>query len=93
MRNKLLNEILSYRFLSPCSPDRYLLADLVDWFYKVMRKDESWGYIRYDMKYDPLFSLKIALNQLISWGYPFGGLHWESIEKVTLTKKFFRILA
>ncbi|KOB64893.1 NADH-ubiquinone oxidoreductase 39 kDa subunit, partial [Operophtera brumata] len=43
---------------------RYLLADLVDWFYKLMRKDEKWGYQRYDMKYDPILPLKVALPGL-----------------------------
>lgn len=89
LRRYLTYSIKFFNFLSRYSPDRYLVADLVDWFYKIMRKDESWGYVRYDMKYDPLFSMKIAFNQLVSWGYPFGGLHWESIEKVTFTESFF----
>jgi hypothetical protein len=24
-----------------------------------MRKDADWGYFRYDMRYDPLFALKV----------------------------------
>ncbi|XP_026748292.1 NADH dehydrogenase [ubiquinone] 1 alpha subcomplex subunit 9, mitochondrial [Galleria mellonella] len=68
-------------------PKRYLLADLVDWFYKLMRKDEKWGYMRYDMKYDPIFPLKVALVNMISPAYPFGNLHWESIEKEATTDK------
>lgn len=64
-------------------PDRYLLADMVDWFFKLMRKDENWGYRRYDMKYDPIFPLKVALVNMISPAYPFGNLHWESIERVS----------
>ncbi|KAM3968119.1 NADH:ubiquinone oxidoreductase subunit 39 [Aphomia sociella] len=66
-------------------PKRYLLADLVDWFYKLMRKDEKWGYMRYDMKYDPIFSVKVALVNMISPAYPFGNLHWEGIEKESTT--------
>lgn len=62
-------------------PRKYLLADLVDWFYALMRKDESWGYQRYDMKYDPILSLKVKLINMISPAYPLGGLHWESLEK------------
>ncbi|XP_004927924.1 NADH dehydrogenase [ubiquinone] 1 alpha subcomplex subunit 9, mitochondrial [Bombyx mori] len=63
-------------------PKRYLLADLVDWFYKLMRKDEKWGgYIRYDMKYDPILPLKVALVNAISPAYPLGNLHWEGIER------------
>ncbi|XP_059060052.1 NADH dehydrogenase [ubiquinone] 1 alpha subcomplex subunit 9, mitochondrial [Achroia grisella] len=66
-------------------PKRYLLADLVDWFYKLMRKDEKWGYFRYDMKYDPILPLKVALVNLISPAYPFGNLHWESLEREATT--------
>ncbi|KAL0883801.1 hypothetical protein ABMA27_015891 [Loxostege sticticalis] len=66
-------------------PDRYLLADMVDWFFKLMRKDENWGYRRYDMKYDPIFPLKVALVNMISPAYPFGNLHWESIEREATT--------
>ncbi|XP_021184702.2 NADH dehydrogenase [ubiquinone] 1 alpha subcomplex subunit 9, mitochondrial [Helicoverpa armigera] len=63
-------------------PKRYLLADLVDWFYGLMRKDENWGYKRYDMKYDPIFfPLKVLFVNLISPAYPLGGLHWEGLEK------------
>ncbi|KAL4713519.1 hypothetical protein ACJJTC_007757 [Scirpophaga incertulas] len=42
-------------------PKRYLLADMVDWFFNLMRKDkEIWGFRRYDMKYDPIFPIKVA---------------------------------
>ncbi|CAG9791888.1 unnamed protein product [Diatraea saccharalis] len=67
-------------------PKRYLLADLVDWFFNLMRKDkENWGFRRYDMKYDPIFPLKVALVNKISPAYPFGNLHWEAIEKEATT--------
>ncbi|KAG6453805.1 hypothetical protein O3G_MSEX008311 [Manduca sexta] len=66
-------------------PKRYLLADLVDWFYKLMRKDEKWGYARYDMKYDPLFPLKVTMLNKLSPAYPFGNLHWEGLEKEATT--------
>ncbi|KAI5641955.1 3-beta hydroxysteroid dehydrogenase/isomerase family domain-containing protein [Phthorimaea operculella] len=62
-------------------PKKYLLADLVDWIFKLMRKDEKWGYWRYDMKYDPVLPLKIAAINAISPAYPFGGVHWEAFEK------------
>lgn len=63
-------------------PTKYMLGDLVDWFFKLMRKDEQWGYKRYDMKLDPLiFPLKVMAVNLISPAYPFGGLHWEGLEK------------
>lgn len=69
-------------FLCHSRPTRYKLADLADWFFKLMRKDEKWGYVRYDMKYDPLFSIKVSLVNLISPAYPLGNLHWTALEKV-----------
>ncbi|KAK4887311.1 hypothetical protein RN001_003582 [Aquatica leii] len=62
-------------------PRRYLLSDLVDWFYRVMKKDEKWGYIRYDMRLDPLFKLKVTLTQKLCLSWPVGNLHWERIER------------
>ncbi|KPI91213.1 PREDICTED: NADH dehydrogenase [ubiquinone] 1 alpha subcomplex subunit 9, mitochondrial [Papilio xuthus] len=68
-------------------PKRYLLADLIDWFYKLMRKDRA-GYRRYDMKYDPIFfSLRVAAANMLSPAYPFGGLHWEGLEKESTTDR------
>ncbi|CAK1578227.1 unnamed protein product [Parnassius mnemosyne] len=69
-------------------PKRYLLGDLIDWFYKLMRKDEKWGFRRYDMKYDPIFfPLRVAAANLLSPAYPFGGLHWEGLEKESTTDR------
>lgn len=62
-------------------PKRYLLADLVDWFYQLMRKDEKWGYRRIDIKYDFIMPLKVALVNAASPSYPWGSLHWESLER------------
>ncbi|KAF5308248.1 hypothetical protein FQR65_LT06241 [Abscondita terminalis] len=66
-------------------PKKYRLSDLVDWFYRVMKKDEKWGYIRYDMRYDPLFQLKVSLTQRICLSWPVGHLHWERIERESVT--------
>ncbi|CAG4940454.1 unnamed protein product [Colias eurytheme] len=67
-------------------PKRYMWKDLVTWFYRLMRKDESWGFKHYDMKYDPiLFPLKVALANKLSPAYPFGCLHWEGLEKEATT--------
>ncbi|XP_047121166.1 NADH dehydrogenase [ubiquinone] 1 alpha subcomplex subunit 9, mitochondrial [Schistocerca piceifrons] len=62
-------------------PKRYLLSELVDWFHRVMRRDEEWGYWRYDMRYDPLFSLRVTLTEMLCPSWPVGYLHWEGIEK------------
>jgi len=63
-------------------PKRYLLGDLVDWIYAVMRKDRKWGYIRYDMRFDPSFLAKTWFTQNISPGWPVGLLHFEGLELV-----------
>lgn len=68
-------------------PKRYKLSELVDYFYRVMRKHDQWGYKRYDMKYDPLFQLKVTLTQKFSLNWPLGHLHWEKIEREHLTDK------
>lgn len=45
-----------------------------------MRREEEWGYVRYDMRFDPLFWFKVSLSEKTpSW--PLGGLHWEKIER------------
>uniref|UniRef100_A0A1Y1KG50 NADH dehydrogenase [ubiquinone] 1 alpha subcomplex subunit 9, mitochondrial n=1 Tax=Photinus pyralis TaxID=7054 RepID=A0A1Y1KG50_PHOPY len=66
-------------------PKRYLLSELVDWFYRVMRKDKEWGYYRYDMKYDPIFKLKVTLTQKLCPSWPVGHLHWERVERECIT--------
>lgn len=65
-------------------PKRYLLSELVDWFHRVMRKDEKWGYWRYDMRYDPLFKLKVDITFALSPSNPVANLHWERIERVCI---------
>ncbi|OWR53359.1 hypothetical protein KGM_211948 [Danaus plexippus plexippus] len=65
-------------------PKRYLLHDLVWWFFRLMRKDEKWGFKTFDMKYDPVLSIKVAMANM-SPAYPFGSLHWEGLEKEATT--------
>jgi NADH dehydrogenase (ubiquinone) 1 alpha subcomplex subunit 9 len=67
-------------------PRRYVLRELVDWFYRVMRKDaESWGYIRWDMRFDPTFKLKVAFTEAIQISFPIGNLHHERVEREYVT--------
>nr|XP_014091429.1 NADH dehydrogenase [ubiquinone] 1 alpha subcomplex subunit 9, mitochondrial [Bactrocera oleae] len=67
-------------------PKRYQLSELVDWFHRVMRKDEKWwGYRRYDMRWDPTFLLKAKFTELICPGQPIGELHVERIERECIT--------
>jgi NADH dehydrogenase (ubiquinone) 1 alpha subcomplex subunit 9 len=36
-------------------PRHYKLSELVDWFHRIMRKYEKWGYLCYDLRWDPTF--------------------------------------
>lgn len=61
-------------------PRRYELCELVDWFHRVMRKDESKGYIRYDMKWDWAFQLKARITEFCpSW--PVNSLSRDKVER------------
>ncbi|BES90045.1 NmrA-like family [Nesidiocoris tenuis] len=60
-------------------PNRYLLSELVDWFFRVTRLDD--GCKRYDMRYDPLFQLRVSLLPYFSLGFPLGNIHWERVER------------
>lgn len=62
-------------------PRRYLLSEIVDYMFRVMRRDEEWGYIRYDMRYDPTFFLKVWLNDKITLSHYIADLHKERIER------------
>lgn len=66
-------------------PKRYKLGELVDWFHRVMRKGPDWGYMRYDMRWDPSFAMKVTINNMLSPAYPFAYLHWEGLEKEATT--------
>lgn len=50
-----------------------------------MRRDKNWGYRRYDLRFDPFFGIKVAINNLVSPSYPIGNLHWERIEREFVT--------
>jgi len=67
-------------------PRRYQLSELVDWFHRVMRKDENWwGYRRYDLRYDPTFKLKVAFTEAICPSHYIANLHHERIEREYVT--------
>jgi NADH dehydrogenase (ubiquinone) 1 alpha subcomplex subunit 9 len=67
-------------------PRRYQLSELVDWFHRVMRKDEKWwGYMRYDMRWDPFFRMKVAFTEAIQISHPVGNLHMERVEREFVT--------
>ncbi|KAL1129932.1 hypothetical protein AAG570_012876, partial [Ranatra chinensis] len=62
-------------------PKRYLLSELVDWFHRVMNKTDNWGYLRYDLRFDPFFQLRVTVSPYLTFGWPLGNLHWEKIER------------
>lgn len=67
-------------------PRRYQLSELVDWFHRVMRKDENWwGYTRIDLRFDPTFKLKVALTEAICPGNPVADMHHERVEREYVT--------
>lgn len=68
-------------------PRRYKLSELVDWFHRIMRKGDDWGYKRYDIRWDPLFRMKVHLSEAIQFSHPIGNLHFERIEREFVTDK------
>lgn len=50
-----------------------------------MKKDEKWGYVRYDSRLDPFFNLKVTLTEKCLPGAPIGNLHWERQEREYIT--------
>lgn len=55
-----------------------------------MRKDEKWGYRRFDMKYDFLMPLKVMAANSFAPAFPYGDLHWEGLEKVNIIIFLYR---
>lgn len=53
-----------------------------------MKKDEDWGYIRYDMRFDPFFKIKVSITEKICPGNPVGNLHWERVERECVSDNF-----
>ncbi|XP_037086953.1 NADH dehydrogenase [ubiquinone] 1 alpha subcomplex subunit 9, mitochondrial-like [Pollicipes pollicipes] len=66
-------------------PHRYQLSELVDWFHRVVRKKSDWGYVRYDMKWDPTLMLRARLNELFCPSWPIGTLVPDKVERECVT--------
>merc|ERR1712212_360679 len=61
-------------------PRRYELKEMVDWFHRVMRKGEGYGYMSYDMKWDLLFQVKARIIEFCpSW--PVNTLTRDKVER------------
>jgi len=79
--NAILDPDTAGKIYQGIGPRRYLLSDLVDWFYLLMRKDEEWGYHRFDMRFAPLFLLKVWLTDKITTSHYIADLHKERLER------------
>jgi len=67
-------------------PKRYQLSELVDWFFRVTRKDDKeWGYRRTDLRFSPLFQLRITMTEKICPSWPIASLGWDKIERDHVT--------
>lgn len=62
-------------------PNRHFLSDLCDYMYRVMRKEGEWGYERYDMRFDPLFFLKVWFTHKTTTSHYIADLHKERLER------------
>lgn len=47
-----------------------------------MRRDAAWGYRRTDLRYSPLFQLRITMMERMSPSWPIAYLGWDKIERV-----------
>ncbi|CAN7998308.1 unnamed protein product [Ixodes hexagonus] len=68
-------------------PRRYELGELIDYMFRVMRREKEDGYIRYDMRYDLQFLARVHLMQSVFWKYP--SLSWERLEREHTTDKVY----
>jgi len=62
-------------------PNRYQLSELVDYFFRVMRRDEEWGYRRTDLRWSPLFKLRVTLTERFCPSWPVAYLGWDKMER------------
>lgn len=64
-------------------PEQFVLADLVDYMYQLMRKQGVWGYKRTDLRYDPITQLKALVTEKFTNGNSavFAGLSRERLER------------
>ncbi|XP_075544059.1 NADH:ubiquinone oxidoreductase subunit 39 isoform X1 [Dermacentor variabilis] len=60
-------------------PRRYELGELIDYMFRVMRREKEAGYIRYDMRFDPFFLLRVQFLQMAGLKSP--RLSWERLER------------
>jgi len=66
-------------------PKRYQLGELVDWMFRVMRRDAAWGYKRTDMRWSPFFRLRVTMMDNLVPSWPVAFLGWDKIERDHVT--------
>lgn len=69
------------RIYQGVGPHRYLLSEICDYMYRVMRKEGVWGYKRTDLRYDPIFHLKVLLSDKLRISNPLGEVHRQRVER------------
>lgn len=64
-------------------PEQFLLSDLIDYMYRLMRKEGVWGYKRTDLRFDPITQIKAFVSEKCTNGTSpmFAGLNRERIER------------
>lgn len=67
----------TYQFVGP---KRYKLGTLINWFYDIASRGVPGYYKIIDMKYNPVFTLKVNLNELIHPYNPFFNMSWDILE-------------
>lgn len=62
-------------------PNRYVLSDLVDYIYAVLRRTDEDGFYRRDMKWDIEFRLRVTLTEKLCPSWPVAFLGWDKMER------------
>lgn len=69
----------TYQFVGP---KRYKLSELVDWIARSQRHQAiAYGHRRLDLKYTPIFWIKVYVTEALATNTPMAFVHWEGIEK------------
>ncbi|XP_046394030.1 NADH dehydrogenase [ubiquinone] 1 alpha subcomplex subunit 9, mitochondrial [Ischnura elegans] len=84
--NAIFDDDATGKVFQAVGPKRYKLSELVDWFYRLMRKDEeNWGYKRIDLRWDIPFQWRVSLTQKFCPSWPVAYLGWDKMERDHVT--------
>lgn len=67
----------TYQFVGPT---RYKLHDLVQWMFDIISGGNRSYYMIINLKYNPVFKMKVNFNELIYSRYPYLALSWDILE-------------